>query len=128
MSEIRTIAVPNAPKAIGPYAQGIVANGLLFTAGQIPLDPASMTLVAGDIAAQTHRIFDNLEAILAGAGAALPNVVKTTVFLKDMGDFAKMNEVYAARFGAHRPARSTVQVSALPAGASLEIELVATVR
>lgn len=128
MSEIRTIAVPNAPKAIGPYAQGIVANGLLFTAGQIPLDPESMTLVAGDTAAQTHRIFDNLEAILAGAGAALSNVVKTTVFLKDMGDFAKMNEVYAARFGAHRPARSTVQVSALPAGASLEIELVATVR
>ena len=127
MSEIRTIAVPNAPKAIGPYAQGIVANGLLFTAGQIPLDPASMTLVAGDIAAQTHRIFDNLEAILAGAGAALSNVVKTTVFLKDMGDFAKMNEVYAARFGAHRPARSTVQVAALPAGASLEIELVAAV-
>jgi 2-iminobutanoate/2-iminopropanoate deaminase len=125
MSEIRTIAVPNAPKAIGPYAQGIVANGLLFTAGQIPLDPASMTLVAGDTAAQTHRIFDNLEAILAGAGAALSNVVKTTVFLKDMGDFAKMNEVYAARFGAHRPARSTVQVVALPAGASLEIELVA---
>jgi 2-iminobutanoate/2-iminopropanoate deaminase len=128
MSEIRTIAVPNAPKAIGPYAQGIVANGLLFTAGQIPLDPASMKLVDGDIAAQTHRIFDNLEAILAGAGAALPNVVKTTVFLKDMGDFAKMNEVYAARFGAHRPARSTVQVAALPAGASLEIELVAAVK
>ena len=127
MSEIRTIAVPNAPKAIGPYAQGIVANGLLFTAGQIPLDPSSMKLVAGDIAAQTHRIFDNLEAILAGAGATLASVVKTTVFLKDMGDFAKMNEVYAARFGPHRPARSTVQVAALPAGASLEIELVAAV-
>jgi 2-iminobutanoate/2-iminopropanoate deaminase len=127
MSELCTIAVPNAPKAIGPYAQGIVANGLLFTAGQIPLDPSSMKLVAGDIAAQTHRIFDNLEAILAGAGATLAAVVKTTVFLKDMGDFAKMNEVYAARFGAHRPARSTVQVAALPAGASLEIELVAAV-
>jgi 2-iminobutanoate/2-iminopropanoate deaminase len=127
MSELRTIAVPNAPKAIGPYAQGVVANGLLFTAGQIPLDPSSMKLVAGDIAAQTHRIFDNLEAILAGAGATLAAVVKTTVFLKDMGDFAKMNEVYAARFGAHRPARSTVQVAALPAGASLEIELVAAV-
>ena len=127
MREARTIAVPNAPKAIGPYAQGIVANGLLFTAGQIPLDPATMTLVAGDIAAQTHRIFDNLEAILAGAGATLASVVKTTVFLRDMADFAKMNDAYAARFGAHRPARSTVQVAALPAGASLEIELVAAV-
>jgi len=127
MSETRTIAVPNAPKAIGPYAQGIVAKGFLFTAGQVPLDPATMTLVAGDIAAQTHRIFDNLEAVLAGAGATLSDVVKTTVFLKDMGDFAKMNEVYAARFGTHRPARSTVQVAALPAGASLEIELVAAV-
>ncbi len=127
MSETRTIAVPNAPKAIGPYAQGIVAKGLLFTAGQVPLDPATMKLVAGDIAAQTHRVFDNLEAVLAGAGATLSDVVKTTVFLKDMGDFAKMNEVYAARFGTHRPARSTVQVAALPAGASLEIELVAAV-
>jgi len=128
MSEIRTIAVPNAPKAIGPYAQGIVANGFLYTAGQIPLDPATGTLVGGDLAAQTHRVFDNLEAILAGAGAALSSVVKTTVFLKDMADFAKMNEVYAVRFGAHRPARSTVQVAALPAGASLEIELVAAVK
>jgi 2-iminobutanoate/2-iminopropanoate deaminase len=127
MSDLRTIAVPNAPKAIGPYAQGIVANGLLFTAGQIPLDPATMTLVAGDIAAQTHRVFDNLEAILAGAGRTLADVVKTTVFLRDMADFAKMNEVYAARFGSHRPARSTVQVAALPAGASVEIELVAAV-
>jgi 2-iminobutanoate/2-iminopropanoate deaminase len=128
MSTLRTIAVSNAPKAIGPYAQGIVANGLLFTAGQIPIDPATATLVTGDITAQTHRVFDNLEAILAGAGATLANVVKTTVFLKDMGDFAKMNEVYAARFGAHRPARSTVQVAALPAGASLEVELVAAVQ
>ncbi len=127
MREIRTIAVVNAPKAIGPYAQGVVANGLLFTAGQVPLDPATMTLVVGDVAAQTHRIFDNLEAILAGAGATLADVVKTTVFLTNMGDFAKMNEAYAARFGAHRPARSTVQVAALPAGASLEIELVAAV-
>jgi 2-iminobutanoate/2-iminopropanoate deaminase len=128
MSEIRTIAVANAPKAIGPYAQGIVANGLLFTAGQIALDPATMTLVAGDIAAQTQRIFDNLEAILAGAGVTLADVVKTTVFLTHMGDFARMNEVYAARFGSHRPARSTVQVSALPAGAAVEIDLVAAVK
>lgn len=128
MSDLKTIAVENAPKAIGPYAQGIVANGFLFTAGQVPLDPATMKLVEGDIAAQTHRVFDNLEAILAGAGATLGGVVKATVYLMDMGDFAKMNEVYAARFGTHRPARSTVQVAALPAGARLEIDLVSTLR
>ncbi|MGA7992284.1 MAG: RidA family protein [Thermoanaerobaculia bacterium] len=128
MRDLRTIAVENAPKAIGPYAQGIVSNGLLFTAGQVPLDPATMKLVTGDIAAQTHRVFDNLEAILAGAGATLAEAVKATVYLADMADFAKMNEVYAARFGAHRPARSTVQVAALPAGARLEIDLVVTVR
>jgi 2-iminobutanoate/2-iminopropanoate deaminase len=128
MSDVKTIAVDNAPKAIGPYAQGIVANGFLFTAGQVPLDPATMKLVEGDIAAQTHRVFDNLEAILAGAGATLAGVVKATVYLMDMGDFAKMNEVYAARFGNHRPARSTVQVAALPAGARLEIDLVSTLK
>jgi 2-iminobutanoate/2-iminopropanoate deaminase len=128
MSDVKTIAVDNAPKAIGPYAQGIVANGFLFTAGQVPLDPATMKLVEGDIAAQTHRVFDNLEAILAGAGATLAGVVKATVYLMDMGDFAKMNEVYAARFGSHRPARSTVQVAALPAGARLEIDLVSTLK
>jgi 2-iminobutanoate/2-iminopropanoate deaminase len=128
MSDFKTIAVENAPKAIGPYAQGIAANGFLFTAGQVPLDPATMKLVEGDIAAQTHRVFDNLEAILAGAGATLAGVVKATVYLMDMGDFAKMNEVYAARFGSHRPARSTVQVAALPAGARLEIDLVSTLR
>lgn len=128
MSNLTTVAVENAPKAIGPYAQGVVANGFLFTAGQVPLDPATMKLVEGDIAAQTHRVFDNLEAILAGAGATLAGVVKATVYLMDMGDFAKMNEVYAARFGAHRPARSTVQVAALPAGARLEIDLVSTLR
>jgi 2-iminobutanoate/2-iminopropanoate deaminase len=124
MSDLRTIAVANAPKAIGPYAQGIVANGFLFTAGQIPLDPATMKLVTGDIAAQTHRVFDNLEAILLGAGATLADAVKATVYLADMADFAKMNEVYAERFGGHRPARSTVQVAALPAGARVEIDLV----
>ncbi len=128
MSDLKAIVVENAPKAIGPYAQGIAAGGFLFTAGQIPLDPATMTLVAGDIAAQTHRVFDNLESILAGAGATLANAVKATVYLMDMADFAKMNEVYAARFGGHRPARSTVQVAALPAGARVEIDLVATLK
>jgi 2-iminobutanoate/2-iminopropanoate deaminase len=124
---LKTISVDNAPKAIGPYAQGIVAGGFLFTAGQVGLDPATMKLVEGDVAAQTRRVFDNLEAVLAGAGATLSDVVRAGVFLVDMGDFAKMNEVFAARFGAHRPARSTVAVAALPAGARVEIELVVRV-
>lgn len=124
---LKTIAVENAPKAIGPYAQGIVAGGFLYTAGQVPLDPATMKLVEGDIAVQTARVFDNLEAILKGAGCGFPDVVKATVFLTDLGDFARMNEVFAARFGAHRPARSTVQVSRLPAGALVEIDFVARV-
>jgi len=121
---LKTISVDNAPKAIGPYAQGIVAGDLLFTAGQVGLDPATMKLVEGDVAAQTRRVFDNLEAVLAGAGATLSDVVRAGVYLVDMGDFARMNEVFAARFGAHRPARSTVAVAALPAGARVEIDLV----
>jgi len=125
MSELRTIAVENAPKAIGPYAQGIAAGGFLFTAGQVPLDPATMKLVSGTIAEETNRVFDNLTAILAGAGCGLGDVVKTTVFLTDMATFAEMNGAYAARFADHRPARSTVQVGALPAGARVEIEIVA---
>jgi 2-iminobutanoate/2-iminopropanoate deaminase len=122
---LETIAVPDAPKAIGPYAQAVRVGNLLFTAGQIPFDPATMKLVEGDIAVQTARVLSNLEAILRGAGATLADVVKTTVFLADMKDFAAMNDVYAARFGAHRPARSTVQVAALPAGARIEIDLIA---
>jgi len=124
---LKTISVDNAPKAIGPYAQGIVAGGFLFTAGQVGLDPATMKLVEGDVAAQTRRVFDNLEAVLAGAGATLSDVVRAGVYLVDMGDFARINEVFAARFGAHRPARSTVAVAALPAGARVEIELVVRV-
>ena len=122
---MRTIAVDGAPKAIGPYSQAIAAGGFLFTAGQIPLDPATMKLVEGDIAAATHRVIDNLVAVLAGAGCQLTDIVKTTVFLADLADFAGMNEVYARRFGDHRPARSTVQVARLPAGARVEIEAVA---
>lgn len=125
MSQIRTVSVENAPKAIGPYAQGIVAGGFLFTAGQVHLDPATMKLVTGTIAEETNRVFDNLEAILTGAGCRLADVVKTTVFMTDLGSFAEMNGAYAARFGDHRPARSTVQVAALPAGARIEIEVVA---
>ena len=124
---LKIISVDNAPKAIGPYAQGIVSGGFLFTAGQVGLDPATMKLVEGDVAAQTRRAFDNLEAVLAGAGVTLSDVVRAGVYLVDMGDFAKMNEVFAARFGSHRPARSTVAVAALPAGARVEIDLVVRV-
>jgi len=127
ITPLRTIAVDGAPKAIGPYAQGIVASGFLYTAGQIPLDPATMNLVEGDITVQTARVFDNLAAILKAAGCSFRDVVKATVFMADLGEFTKMNEVYAARFGDHRPARSTVQVSKLPKGAVLEIELIARV-
>mgnify|MGYP001025979367 FL=1 len=127
MSQLRAIAVENAPKAIGPYAQGIVAGGFLFTAGQVHFDPVTMKLVSGTIAEETNRVFDNLEAILTGAGCRFADVVKTTVFLTDMGSFAEMNGAYAARFGDHRPARSTVQVGALPGGGRVEIELVAKI-
>lgn len=123
--DIRIISVAGAPKAIGPYSQGVVANGFLYTAGQTPRDPTTGNLVEGDISVQAGRVFDNLEAVLTGAGCSLKDVVKATVFLTDLGDFAKMNEVFAARFGDSRPARSTVQVSRLPGGAQIEIEFVA---
>lgn len=125
---MKRIEVDNAPKAIGPYSQATIANGFLYTAGQVPFDPTSMRLVEGDIATQTNQVFDNLEAILAGGGVTLQSVVKTTVFLQDLVDFAEMNRVYAERFGDHRPARSTVQVAKLPAGARMEIEVVAVVK
>ena len=128
MSDTKRISVDDAPKAIGPDAQGVVANGFLFTAGQVPFDPATMKIVEGDIAVQTERVFDNLAAILRGAGCTMDDVVKASVFLADLGDFAEMNKVYAARFGDHRPARSTVEVSKLPAGARVEIDFVAVVR
>ena len=124
---IEPVSTDRGPKAIGPYSQAIKANGFIFLSGQIALDPQTQQIVEGDVAVQTERVLDNLKGIVEAAGSSMQHVVKTTVFLGDMGDFAKMNEVYAARFGAHRPARSTVQVTALPAGASLEIELVAAV-
>jgi 2-iminobutanoate/2-iminopropanoate deaminase len=122
---MKTIATADAPKAIGPYAQGIVVNGFLFTAGQIALDPATMEVVAGGIAEQTERVMQNLRAVLASAGVTFANVVKTTVFLQDMAEFAAMNEIYARHFGEHRPARSTVAVGGLPRGVRVEIELIA---
>ena len=122
-----TISTPGAPKAIGPYSQAISANGFLFTAGQVALDPSTGELVTGGIAEQTTRALENLHAVLKAAGSGLNQVVKTTVFLVDMADFSEMNEVYGRVFGAHRPARSTVAVAALPKGARVEIEVIATV-
>jgi 2-iminobutanoate/2-iminopropanoate deaminase len=126
---LSTISTEKAPAAIGPYSQAIVANGFVYTAGQIPLDPATMEIVGGDdVAAQTERVLQNLRAILEQAGASLSTVVKTTVFLRDMSDFTAMNEVYAKHFGDHRPARSTVAAAGLPRNVKVEIEAVALTR
>ena len=114
-----------APAAIGPYAQAVSANGFLFTAGQIAIDPASGQVVEGDVVDQTRRVLQNLESVLAAAGASWKDVVKTTVFLQDMKDFPRVNEIYASVMGDARPARSTVQVAGLPRGVLVEIELVA---
>jgi 2-iminobutanoate/2-iminopropanoate deaminase len=116
-----------APAAIGPYSQGVIANGLLFTAGQIALDPASGQVVPGGVAEQTERVFKNLTAVLESAGTSWSNVLKTTVYLQDMRDFPAVNEVYARMVGEARPARSTVAVSGLPRGVLVEIDAVATV-
>ena|SRR6478672_8066024 len=121
------ISTAGAPRAIGPYSQGIIANGFLFTAGQVALDPEKGELVAGGIAEQTTRALENLRAILREAKTDFSGVVKTTVFLVDMADFATMNEIYGKAFGQHRPARSTVAVAALPRGARVEIEVIAAV-
>lgn len=123
----QTVATEHAPKAIGPYSQAIIANGFIFSAGQIALNPATMEIIGGGIREQTERVLQNLEAVLAGAGSSLQKVVKTTVFLVDMQDFTAMNEIYAKHFGDHKPARSTVAVSGLPRGVRVEIEVVATV-
>lgn len=119
------VSSPAAPNAIGPYSQAIVAGSLVYTAGQVALDPATMELVPGGVAEQTDRALTNLSAVLAAAGTDLGRAVKTTVFLVDMTDFAAMNEVYARHFGSHRPARSTVAVAGLPKGARVEIDVVA---
>lgn len=122
--EIRTIQTDKAPAAIGPYSQGVIANGFLFTAGQIPIDPATGQLVNGDVVAQTERVLANLHAILKEVGATWKQVVKTTVYLHDMNDFPVVNEAYAKALGDARPARSTVQVSALPRAVLVEIDAV----
>jgi 2-iminobutanoate/2-iminopropanoate deaminase len=125
---LNAVKTDKAPAAIGPYSQGIVANGLLFTAGQIALDPGTGQLVSGDVTAQTERVLKNLEAVLASAGAAWKDVVKTTVYLQSMSDFPAVNEVYGKMLGEARPARSTVQVAGLPRNAAVEIDAVAVVR
>ena len=122
MEQVQT---DSAPRAIGPYSQAIKASGLVFLSGQIPLDPVKMQIVEGGVVEQTEQVFQNLRAVLAAAGTSLNRVVKTTVFLADMDDFAAMNEVYARHFSANRPARSTVQAARLPRDARVEIDLIA---
>jgi 2-iminobutanoate/2-iminopropanoate deaminase len=123
------ISTPGAPKAIGPYSQAIEARGArtVWLSGQIPLDPATGELVPGDVAAQAERVMENLAAVLAAAGAGFHHVVRCTIYLADLADFAKVNEVYARRFREDPPARATVQVAALPRGARVEIDAVAVV-
>ncbi|OGU14328.1 MAG: deaminase [Gemmatimonadetes bacterium RIFCSPLOWO2_12_FULL_68_9] len=119
------IATDKAPRAIGPYSQAILVGNVIYTAGQIALDPGTMQIVGQDVAEQTDRVLRNLAAVLEQAGSSLQHVVKTTVFLADMADFPAMNEVYARHFGDHRPARSTVAVRTLPKDARVEIDAVA---
>ena len=118
------ISTERAPKALGPYSQAVISNGWAFLSGQIPIDPATNQITEGGIAAQTERVLENLKSVLEAAGSSLERVVKTTVYLKDMGEFAKMNEVYGRYFSKNPPARSTVEVSRLPRDARVEIDLI----
>jgi 2-iminobutanoate/2-iminopropanoate deaminase len=123
----KIVSTEKAPKAIGPYSQAVVSNGVAYLSGQIPNDPATGQLVEGDIAAQTERVLQNLKAVLEACGASLDSVLKVSVFLKDMADFPKMNEVYARYFTTNPPARSTVQAAKLPRDVSVEIDAIASV-
>ncbi len=127
MSNRQVVSTDQAPAAVGPYSQAIIANGFVFTAGQGGVIPGTKTIVEGGVVAQTHQVFANIKAILEAAGSSLDQVVKTTVFLTDINDFAAMNAVYATYFGGEPPARSTVEVSNLPMGIAVEIETVALV-
>ena len=122
---IETVATDQGPKAIGPYSQAVRANGFVFLSGQIALDPKTQKIIEGGIVVQTERVLENLKGIVEAAGASLQRVVKTTVFLADMNDFAEMNEVYSRYFATHPPARSTVEVSRLPRDVRVEIDLIA---
>lgn len=124
---MKIIATPAAPRAIGPYSQAVVHHGLVYLSGQIPLDPATGELIEGDITAQTERVLANIAAVLEASGSSLSRIVKTTVFLKDMGEFAAMNAVYARFFETNPPARSTVEVARLPRDSRVEIECIAIV-
>ncbi|MBX3145802.1 MAG: RidA family protein [Gemmatimonadales bacterium] len=125
MSNIDIIATDAAPKAIGPYSQATAVGNLVFTAGQIALDPVTMEVVSGEVGPQARQVFANLAAVLKAAGTDFSRVVKTTVFLADMAEFGVVNEIYAEHFGSHRPARSTVQAAGLPKGVRVEIECIA---
>jgi 2-iminobutanoate/2-iminopropanoate deaminase len=122
----KIVSTDRAPKAIGPYSQAVVANGFVFVSGQVPLDPVTGQIVAGGIAEQTARVFENIRNVLEAAGSSLDQAVKTTVYLKDMGDFAPMNEVYARYFPANPPARATVEAARLPRDVRIEIDCIAT--
>ena len=121
------IATENAPKAIGPYSQAVAYNGVLYCSGQIPLDPGTGAIIEGDVSHQTERVLENLKAVLEAAGSSLEKVMKTTVYVKDMTEFGKINEVYARYFGASLPARATVEVARLPRDAKVEIEAIAAI-
>ena len=119
------VATENAPKAIGPYSQAVKANGLVFTSGQIALDPATGNLVEGSFEDQVHRVFRNLDAVLREAGSSFDRVLKATVYVSDLANFAALNTIYAEYFGSHKPARTTIEASGLPKGGLVEIDLVA---
>lgn len=123
--QIELISTPDAPAAIGPYSQGVKREGILYTSGQIALDPATGSLVEGSFEDQVHRVLRNLQAILHAAGSDFDRVLKATVYVTDLGNFAALNAIYASYFGEHKPARTTVEVPALPKGAAVEIDLIA---
>lgn len=127
MSALDIVHTDGAPEAIGPYSQAIAVDGWVFASGQIAIDPESGALLTGDVASQTDRVLKNLAAVLEAAGGGLSSVVKTTVYLSDMGDFTEMNGVYGRHFGEHRPARATVEAGALPKGVAVEIDAIARV-
>lgn len=119
------VATPDAPKAIGPYSQAVKADGIVFTSGQIALDPATGNVVEGSFEDQVHRVFKNLEAVLKEAGSSFDRVLKATVYVTDLANFAALNTIYAEYFGDHKPARTTIQAAALPKGGQVEIDLIA---
>lgn len=128
MNDVHEVRSAQAPQPIGPYSQAVVHGGMVYCSGQVPLDPATGKLVEGDVEAQTEQVLANLRAVLAAAGASLGSVLRTTVFLQSLDDFARMNAVYARHFtGSPKPARSTVQVAKLPLGAAVEIDVIAVV-